>query len=190
MSPFLAWSLFSPCQKISLIWGLVQPFRNIGHDFGHISFLKSYEILLVQNLDHVLVKKHSLGMFFDWETSIYFCPLFALLETPLIALTNSALAEQTEADSEQSECDECEVDHHQPEEGSTGDCFAWGHSNSNCTAPIWWRTATDVTGGHRLTRNYIHKLFWHLRACLRFLPGAPTKSIWPDHNKRTKPNMY
>ena len=30
-------------------------------------------------------------LFFGWETSIYFCPLFALLGTPLEALTNSAV---------------------------------------------------------------------------------------------------
>ena len=57
----------------------------------------------------------------------------------------------------------------------------WGHSN--CTAPLL-EDGSNVTGAHRLTRIYIHKLFlllWHLRALFSdwYLPDTRTQH-WTD----------
>ena len=91
---FSKWSIFSPYQKsasaeapFNLSWTLIII-------LAIFVFWKSYETFLVQNLGHVLVKKtisFSSGVFFDWETSIYFCPLFVHFRTLWNTLTYSAV---------------------------------------------------------------------------------------------------
>ena len=81
-------------QKISLYWGPVQPFLNIDHDFGHICFLKKLWNFFGTKSGSYSGQKiisFSLGVFFDWEISIYFCPLFVHFRTQGNTLTYSAV---------------------------------------------------------------------------------------------------
>ena len=78
--------------KISLRWGPLQPFLNIDHDFGHICFLKKWWNFFGTKSGSYSGQKiisFSFGVFFDWEISIYFCPLFVHLGTLWNTLTYS-----------------------------------------------------------------------------------------------------
>ena len=86
--------LFFTMPKISLHWVPLQPFLNINHDFGHICFLKKLWTFFGSKSGSYSGQKiisFSLGVFFDWETSIYFCPLFVHFRTQGDTLTYSAL---------------------------------------------------------------------------------------------------
>ena len=83
-------------QKISLDWGPVQPFLNFDHDFGHICFLKKLWNFFGTKSGSYSGQKiisFSLGVFFDWEISIYFCPLFVHFRTLWDTLTYSAMVQ-------------------------------------------------------------------------------------------------
>ena len=49
-------------------------------------FCAKYGSLTTQNMQQI-----SLGGFFEWETAVYFCPLFVHFKSLLTTLTNSAL---------------------------------------------------------------------------------------------------
>ena len=81
-------------QKFSPYWGPLQPFLNIDHDFGHICFLKKLWNFFGTKSGSYSGQKiisFSFGVFFDWEISIYFCPLFVHFRTLWNTLTYSAL---------------------------------------------------------------------------------------------------
>ena len=83
--------------KTSLVWGPVQPFLNKDHDFGHICFLKNLWNFFGTKSGSYSGQKiisFSLGVFFDWETSIYFCPLFVHFRTLGDTLTYSAMTRE------------------------------------------------------------------------------------------------
>ena len=80
--------------KISLRWGPLQPFLNIDHDFGHICFLKKLWNFFGTKSGSYSGQKiisFSLGVFFDWKISIYFCPLFVHFRILWDTLTYSTL---------------------------------------------------------------------------------------------------
>ena len=80
--------------KISMDWGPLQPFLNIDHDFGHICFLKKLWNFFGTKSGSYSGQKFiffSFWVFFYWETSIYFCPLFVHFRTLSDTLTYSAV---------------------------------------------------------------------------------------------------
>ena len=82
--------------KISLEWGPVQPFLNIGHNFGNICFLKKLQLFLGTKSGSYSSQKcqfHCLAGLIQWARRVYLCPLFALFKTPLTLLTNCAVGE-------------------------------------------------------------------------------------------------
>ena len=95
---FLGMVLIFTMEKISPYWGPLHAFLNVGLNFSKICFLKMWRKFIGAKSGSYSGQKciyFCWGVFFDWETSIYFCALFALPETPLDALTNSALIKVT-----------------------------------------------------------------------------------------------
>ena len=94
LSFFYRYGLCFPGTKISPEWDRLQSFLNICCNFGkkcHINvirflFCAKYGSLTTQNMQQI-----SLGGFFEWETAVYFCPLFVHFKTLLTTLTNSAM---------------------------------------------------------------------------------------------------
>ena len=83
--------------KISLVWGPVQPLLNKDHDFGNNCFLKNLWNFFGTKSGSFSGQKiisFSLGVFFDWETGIYFCPLFVHFRTQGNTLTYSAVSQK------------------------------------------------------------------------------------------------
>ena len=76
--------------KISTHWGPLQTFLNINHSVGHICFLKVVQLFFGTKSGSYSGQKFissRLGVFFDWETSIYFCPRFVHFGNLLDTLT-------------------------------------------------------------------------------------------------------
>ena len=97
---FSTCSIFSPCQKSALSEA---PFNLLGTKTMILAifvFWKTYQTFLVQIwvIFWSKIISFSLGVFFDWETGIYFCPLFVHFRTLGNTLTYSALVNRCRAD--------------------------------------------------------------------------------------------
>ena len=91
---FLAWSIYSSCQKSALDEAPFKLFWTLAMILAIFAFWKSYEIFWLQNMGHRGIKKGKISFFCgfnEWETGVYFDPLFVLFKILLGALTYSAL---------------------------------------------------------------------------------------------------
>ena len=80
--------------KIGLRWRPLQPFLNIDHNFCNICFLKKFWLSLGAKSGPYSSQKYQfpcLAGLIEWQTRVYFCPLFALFKTLLALLTKCAL---------------------------------------------------------------------------------------------------
>ena len=80
---FLSMIYFFTMPKISLHWGPVQPFLNVDHNFGKNCFLKKLCKFFGTKFGSLPSEKmlnFLFGVVIEWETSVYFCPLFVLFK--------------------------------------------------------------------------------------------------------------
>ena len=80
-------------QKISSEGDRLQAFSNICCNFGKICHINVVRFFSAQNMGHIQPKTQqiSLGGLIEWETTVYFLPLFVHFKTLLTTLTKSAL---------------------------------------------------------------------------------------------------